>query len=146
MFVQTLTGRASVWTNMAGPFTRRRMEAARIRMMTTTSDNRLEGETQQPRVLRGVAMNWKKTRETLYSVAILGGFVFLGYEVNFGAMAPTPKPKLTSTCHTVHEVEYCRWSDGGYSMMMPDGVFYTRETVNEPWERYYPERDPTDGM
>ena len=44
----------------------------------------------------------------------------------------SPAPTLTSRCHTVHEVEYCRWSDGSYSMMMPDGAFYTRNTVNDP--------------
>ena len=27
-------------------------------------------------------------------------------------------------------------------MAMSDGAFYTRDTVNEPWGRYYPERDP----
>lgn len=60
---------------------------------------------------------------------------------NFGG---SPAPTLTSTCHTVHAVEYCRWSDGTYSMTMPDGAFYTRNTVNDPWEHPEPDFDWAD--
>jgi len=71
-------------------------------------------------------------------------FVAVGLLILVGYYKTPPNSTVTSTCHTVHEVEFCHWSDGAYSMTMPDGAFYTREHANDPWERDRSADNPRD--
>jgi hypothetical protein len=77
---------------------------------------------------------------SLRTVALVGLMLFGFYKAG-NWLYPPHKPTVTSVCHTNHEQEFCHWSDGTLSLTMPDGAFYTRNNVNEPWERYYEERD-----
>ena len=69
------------------------------------------------------------------NILIAANFVGVSFLILAGYFNGPSKPTVPPTCHTVHEVEYCHRSDGGYSMTMPDGAFYTRERPNDPWER-----------
>jgi hypothetical protein len=77
------------------------------------------------------------TRDTgmTRKILIAANFVAVGLLIVAGYYNAPSKPTVPPTCHTVHEAEYCHWSDGGYSMTMPDGAFYTRQHVNDAWER-----------
>ena len=81
---------------------------------------------------------------TRQKILVAANFVAVGLLILVGYYKAPPNPTVTSTCHTVHEVEFCHWSDGGYSMTMPDGAFYTREHANDPWERDWSADNPRD--
>ena len=70
------------------------------------------------------------------TLTLCGVMIFGMYKMN-AWLFPTKQSTLTSTCHTVREEEYCHWSDGTDSLMMPDGAFYTRDKPYQPWERYH---------
>lgn len=79
-------------------------------------------------------------------ILIAANFVAVGLLILGGYYSAPSKLTVPPTCHTVHEVEYCHWSDRGYSMTMPDGAFYTREHANDPWERDLSANNPRDDM
>jgi hypothetical protein len=81
---------------------------------------------------------------TMQKILVAANFVAVGFLILVGYYKAPPKPTVTSTCQTVHEVEFCHWSDGGYSMTMPDRAFYTREYANDPWERDWSADSPRD--
>ena len=72
---------------------------------------------------------------TRATILLAANFIGVSLLILVGYYNGPSKPTVLPACHTVHEVEYCHWSDGGYSMTMPDGAFYTREHANDPWER-----------
>jgi hypothetical protein len=81
---------------------------------------------------------------TRQKILVGANFVAVGLLIMIGYYKAPPRPIVTSTCQTVREVEYCHWSDGGYSMTMPDGAVYTREHANDPWERDWSGDSPRD--
>ncbi len=84
------------------------------------------------------------TRETgtMRKFLVAANFVAVVLLILGGYYKAPRNSTVTSTCHTVHEVEFCQWSDGGYSMTMPDGAFYTRQRANDPWERDWSADNP----
>jgi hypothetical protein len=81
---------------------------------------------------------------TMRKFLVAANFVAVVLLILGGYYKAPPNSTVTSTCHTVHEVEFCHWSDGGYSMTMPDGAFYTRKRANDPWERVWSADNPRD--
>ena len=71
----------------------------------------------------------------LREILLAANFVGVSLLILVGHYMAPPEPMITSTCQMAREVEYCHWSDGGYSMTMPDGAVYTREHAKDPWER-----------
>ena len=71
---------------------------------------------------------------TRQKILVAANFVAVSLLILAGYYKAPRNSTVTSTCHTVHG-GICHWSDGGYSMRMPDGAFYTREHANDPWER-----------
>jgi hypothetical protein len=80
----------------------------------------------------------------LREILLAANFVGVSLLILVGHYMAPPEPMITSTCQMAREVEYCHWSDGGYSMTMPDGALYTRKRANDPWERVWSADNPRD--